>query len=256
MARLYDGKFRHVPSVDNCIGCHNQHSLQVRIEKCQECHTDVKAVEDLKTVRMNGSLSDYNGNGDVKEGIASEIAGMQDTLYKGIQEYAKTVAGAPIVYDAASYPYFLADADEDGKADVDDKGAAISYKSWTPRLLKAAYNYQTSVKDPGAFAHNAKYIIELLYDSTADLNEKLGTIDMSMMQRNDPGHFAGNTEPFRHWDEEGEVARYLRPLPFRHWSAPVPCQWCEYCQPRSRMASCAAPATTKPTGRTAMQLPA
>ena len=203
--KVYDGKFRHVPELDNCIGCHNQHSLQVRVEKCQECHTDVKAVEDLKNVRMNGSLSDYNGNGDVKEGIASEIAGMQDTLYKGIQEYAKTVAGSPIVYDAATNPYFFVDANEDGKADVDDKGAAVRYPNWTPRLLKAAYNYQTSVKDPGAFAHNAKYIIELLYDSTADLNEKLGTIDMTAMMRDDPGHFAGDTEPFRHWDAEGEV---------------------------------------------------
>jgi hypothetical protein len=203
--KTYDGKFRHTPELDNCIGCHNQHSLQVRLEKCQECHTDVKAVEDLKNVRMNGSLSDYNGNGDVKEGIASEIAGMQDTLYKGIQEYAKTVAGLPIVYDAATNPYFFADSNEDSKADVDDKGAAVRYPNWTPRLLKAAYNYQTSIKDPGAFAHNAKYIIELLYDSTADLNEKLGTIDMSKMMRDDPGHFAGDTEPFRHWDAEGEV---------------------------------------------------
>jgi hypothetical protein len=203
--KLYDGKFRHVPGLDTCIGCHDQHSLQIRLEKCQECHTDVKAVEDLKTVRMNGSLSDYNGNGDLKEGIASELAGLQETLYKGIQEYAKNVAGAPIVYDAATYPYFFVDKEEDGKADVDDKGAPIRYSAWTPRLLKAAYNYQTSVKDPGAFAHNAKYIIELLYDSTADLNEKLGTIDMSTMARDDPGHFAGDTMPFRDWDAEGEV---------------------------------------------------
>ncbi len=73
--KTYDGKFRHTEGIDTCIGCHNQHSLQIRIEKCQECHENVKAVEDLKTVRMNGSLADYNGNGDVKEGIAVEIAG-------------------------------------------------------------------------------------------------------------------------------------------------------------------------------------
>jgi hypothetical protein len=203
--KTYDGKFRHTEGIDTCIGCHNQHSLQIRVEKCQQCHENVKAVEDLKSVRMNGSLADYNGNGDVKEGIAAELAGMQDTLFKGIQEYAKTVAGTPIVYDTAAYPYFFVDKNEDGKADQDDKGANVGYNAWTPRLLKAAYNYQTSIKDPGAFAHNAKYIIELLYDSTEDLNAKLGTIDMSLMARNDPGHFAGNTEPFRHWDEEGVV---------------------------------------------------
>ncbi len=126
------------------------------------------------------------------------------------------------------------DANEDGKADVNDTGAPVGYPNWTPRLLKAAYNYQTSVKDPGAFAHNSKYIIELLYDSIEDLNAKLGTIDMSTMMRNDPGHFAGNTEPFRHWDAEGEVPGDLRPLPFRHRSARVPRQWRQCCQSHSQ----------------------
>ena len=179
--KSYDGKFRHTEGIDTCIGCHDQHSLEVKVETARNATTDVKAVEDLKNVRMGGSLADYDGNGDVTEGIAAELAGLQETLFTGIQEYAKTVAGTPIVYDPATYPYFFADADEDGKPDVDDKGAAVRYVNWTPRLLKAAYNYQTSVKDPGAFAHNAKYIIQLLYDSIDDLNDKLGTIDMSAM---------------------------------------------------------------------------
>jgi len=203
--KLYDGKFRHTEGLDTCIGCHDQHSLKVKVEKCQLCHENVKAVEDLKAARMNGSLADYNGNGDVKEGIASEIAGMQDALFKAIQEYAKTVAGSAIAYNTEAYPYFFTDINEDGQASEDEAKRENSYKTWTPRLLKAAYNYQTSVKDPGAFAHNAKYIIELLYDSTEDLNAKLGTIDMSKMTRNDPGHFAGDTMPFRDWDAEGEV---------------------------------------------------
>jgi len=203
--KMYDGKFRHAGGIETCTGCHNPHSLEVKIEVCSECHEGVASVDDLKKVRMQGSLADYNGNGDVTEGIAAEIAGLQDTLYKAIQEYAKTVAGTGIVYDPAAYPYFMQDKDGDGKADQNDKGANISYPTWTPRLLKAAYNYQLSQKDPGAFAHNAKYIIELLYDSTADLNEKLGTVDMAAMHRDDPGHFAGNTMPFRDWDAEGEV---------------------------------------------------
>ncbi len=28
---------------------------------------------------------------------------------------------------------------------------------------------------------------------------------MTAMHRDDAGHFAGNTEPFRHWDAEGGV---------------------------------------------------
>jgi hypothetical protein len=203
--KAYDPKFRHVAGFDTCLGCHDQHTLQVRVDKCAGCHEGVKTVDDLKNNRENGSLVDYNGNGDTKEGIFYEIKGLQDTLYGSIQTYAKEVGGVGIAYDPATYPYWFADADGDGKADMKD-GKPVGYSTWTARLLKAAYNYQASVKDPGDFAHNAKYVIELLYDSTADLNTKVSKpIDMSKMVRDDAGHFAGDTEPFRHWDSEGEV---------------------------------------------------
>jgi len=39
-------------------------------------------------------------------------------------------------------------------------------------LLRAAYNYQYAMKDPGAFAHNGKYVIQALYDSLEDLGQK------------------------------------------------------------------------------------
>ncbi len=206
---LYDPKFRHVDGVDTCLACHNQHTLEIRLDRCQQCHEDVKTVEDLKNNRMNGSLEDYNGNGDVKEGIAFELEGVQETLYATMQNYAREVAGTPIAYDGATYPYFF-EADADGKP-LQKEGKPVGYSTWTARLLKATYNYQVSVKDPGAFAHNAKYIIELLYDSIADLNasDRL-TIktDTSAMVRNDAAHFAGNTEPFRHWDEEDNTVSF------------------------------------------------
>jgi osmotically-inducible protein OsmY len=197
----YDGKFRHVEGIDTCVGCHSSHTLEVKVETCAECHEGVASVEDLRNVRMAGSLADYDGDGDVEESIDSELKGLQEVLYPAIVEYAKNVAGAAIVYNPDAYPYFFADANENGAADEGEEG----YANWTPRLLKAAYNYQMSVKDPGAFAHNAKYMIQLMYDSTADLNENLGNIDMAAMHRQDPGHFAGNTEAFRHWDEDGMV---------------------------------------------------
>jgi hypothetical protein len=203
--KSYDPKFRHVPEFDTCIACHDQHATQVRVDQCAECHQGVKTVDDLKNNRENGSLVDFNGNGDTKEGIYYELKGMQDILYSSIQAYAKEVGGTAVVYDPETYPYWLADADGDGKPDQKD-GAAVAYPSWTARMLKAAYNYQVSAKDPGAFAHNAKYIMELLYDSIDDLNGKISTpVDMSKLARDDSGHFAGDTEPFRHWDSEGEV---------------------------------------------------
>jgi hypothetical protein len=203
--KIYDPKFRHVDSMDTCVACHDQHATAVRVQKCTECHQNVKTVEDLKNNRENGSLVDYNGNGDVKEGIYYELTGLQDILYSSIQMYATEVTKTPIVYDPAAYPYFFV-AGTDGKPAKDDKGAAIGYNAWSARLLKATYNYQLSVKDPGAFAHNAKYVIELLHDSIDDLNGKISKpVDMTKLARDDAGHFAGNTEPFRHWDSTGEV---------------------------------------------------
>jgi hypothetical protein len=204
--KSYDANFAHVAGYDTCIGCHNMHTLEVKVEACQTCHTGVQTVDDLKDVRMQGSLVDYNGNGNVEEGMFYEIQDLQEKLYQAIQAYGSEVSGTPIAYDPASHPYFFIDTNDNGEVDADEATSDNAYNAWTPRLVKAAYNYQVSVKDPGAFAHNGKYIIELLYDSTDDLNTQLSTpVDLSNAHRIDAGHFAGSQEPFRHWDEEGEV---------------------------------------------------
>jgi hypothetical protein len=202
----YDGKFQHEAGLNTCIGCHDQHSLQIKIDICKECHTNVTSEADLVNIRQNGSLVDYNGNGDVTEGIATEISGLQEMLMKAMQAYGKEVAGSSIVYDEGTYPYFFIDTNDNGTADTDELNSDNAYASWTARLLAATYNYQLSVKDPGAFAHNAKYVIELLYDSIADLNTQLSTpIDLTNAHRTDAGHFAATEEAFRHWDSQGEV---------------------------------------------------
>jgi hypothetical protein len=94
---------------------------------------------------------------------------MDDLLFAAIQKYAADKAGTPIVYDAGSYPYFFIDTNANGVADPDELTSANAYASWTPRLLRAAYNYQWVQKDPGAFAHNGKYIVQILYDSIQDV---------------------------------------------------------------------------------------
>lgn len=191
--KSYDSKFDHVAPYDTCVDCHSPHTLQVRFEECTACHTDLESPEDLVNIRMQGSLVDYDGDDDLEEGIMAEIQGLQEMLYQALQAYASEVAGSSIVYDGASHPYFFDDAGE-------------SYAAWTPRLAKAAYNYQVSQKDPGEFAHGGKYIIQLLYDSIESLNEAISTpVDLSAAHRIDHGHFAGSEEAFRHWDEDGAV---------------------------------------------------
>ena len=200
--QIYDAKFTHTEGIDTCITCHDQHSLQIRIDTCKQCHENVATVDDLKNARMMGSLEDYDGDGNTTEGIYYEIQGLQALTLQAIQAYAKDVAGASIAYSPDAYPYFFADDNANGTVDEGEK----KYASWTPRLLKAAYNYQLSIKDPGAFAHGGKYVIELLYDSTTDLNTKLATpVDLSSAHRNDAAHFAGDTMPFRDWDDTGMV---------------------------------------------------
>jgi hypothetical protein len=199
----YDARFDHVEGYDTCIGCHNSHTLEVKVSECSTCHIGVASQEDLVNIRMVGSLVDYDGDGDTEEGITSEIAGLQEMLYQAIRAYASEVAGTAVAYDSHAYPYFFIDTNEDGEAGEDEANYGNSFNAWSPRLLKAAYNYQVSYKDPGAYAHGGKYIIQLLYDSIADLNTVLSSpVDLSTANRIDDGHFAGSEEPFRHWDED------------------------------------------------------
>jgi hypothetical protein len=210
--KLYDVKHQHVDGFNTCIGCHDQHSLKLKLDKCAECHDGVASEEDLENIREPSSAKDYDGDGNVTEGIAMEVSGLQEILYASIQAYAKEVAGKPIVYDATTNPYFFV-ADKDGKIAKDDKGANLRYDAFTARLMKATYNYQVSIKDPGAFAHGGKYIIELLYDSIEDVNaaKKLTTkFDVTKLTREDAGHFDGAAAAFRHWDTaEGEAKPYV-----------------------------------------------
>ncbi len=155
------------------------------------------------------------------------------------------MAGAAIAYDPAAYPYFFADANDNGQVDEGEE----RYATWTPRLLRAAYNYQVSNKDPGEFAHNGKYIIQLLYDSIADLNTAIAApVDMAAMHRIDPGHFAGSEEAFRHWDEEGAVPSSCAKCHSADGLPQLVAEGVNTSQPVLPTASSAPPAT--PTSRT------
>ncbi|WP_420629029.1 cytochrome c3 family protein [Candidatus Leptofilum sp.] len=202
----YDSKFDHVEGYDTCVSCHDPHTLEVQFDECTVCHTDAASVDELVNIRMPGSLVDYDGDGDMSEGIFFEIEDLRAILFTSMQAYAAEVSGTPIVYDDHSYPYFFIDGDGNGEVTEGEAAFPNRYNAWTPRLAKAAYNYQASLKDPGRYAHGGKYMIQLLYDSIADLNDAISTpVDMTTLRRIDHGHFAGSEEAFRHWDEDGAV---------------------------------------------------
>jgi hypothetical protein len=211
LGAVYDWRFRHAPGLETCTGCHDPHSLEVRVETCAGCHQGVAAVDDLKNIRMLASEgSDYDGDGDLSEGIYFEVLGLRALLLDAIRTYAQDRSLGPICYSPDVYPYFFIDnspGDDAGQCSAEDSAYANRFANWTPRLLKAAYNFQVASKDPGGFAHNAKYLIQLMYDSMADLNRGMSApIDLAAMDRNDPGHFDGASEAARNWDEDDEVS--------------------------------------------------
>ena len=158
----YVGPHQHVAEFSlNCTSCHDVHALEVKVESCAACHGDAADPNDPDTYRKDAT--DWDGDGDVPEPVKDEIASFGAALYAAMQTYA-TDQGTPIVYDSLSYPYFFVDADGDGAPDVGENGA-VGYNAWTPNLLRAGYNYQYWQKDPGNFAHNAKYMLQILYDS-------------------------------------------------------------------------------------------
>jgi len=242
--KWYEPRFDHAEGYDTCQSCHDPHSLQLDVASCATCHTGVETVADLKDIRAPGSFVDYDGDGDITTGIYTELYNLRYVLFGLIQQYATEVVGQPIGY-ADGHPYFFNDSDGDGEISSDEQNRGNAYASFTPRLLAATYNYQVAKKDPGGYAHNAKYLIQIVYDSIEDLAGALGADTMALarpgdepageilasaggldvaslrdalaltqvvdlgvierLHRNDAGHFDGSTEAWRHWDEDGAV---------------------------------------------------
>lgn len=117
----------------------------------------------------SGGKRDYDGDGDTKEGNRGEIETLEKALLARIQSYASATIGTGIVYDLATNPFFYVDTDNDGEADVGEITSDNAYKLFDATLLKSAYNYQVSRKEPCGNIHNHKYIIQLLIDSIENL---------------------------------------------------------------------------------------
>lgn len=47
-------------------------------------------------------------------------------------------------------------------------------KIFAPRLVRATVNQQYATRDPGAFAYNGSYVIQVLYDTPEDVGTDVG----------------------------------------------------------------------------------
>lgn len=173
--KSYEGFFAHVEDFSTCQSCHDPHALELEVVSCATCHTGVETVADLREIRMPGSFVDYDGDGDITSGIATEIENLRGILYDLMGAYSVEVIGTRIGYESHTHPYFFIDGNGNGVIDADEAVRANAFTTFTPRLLAAAYNYQVTLKDPGGYAHNAKYTIQLLVDSITDLADGLGS---------------------------------------------------------------------------------
>jgi len=177
--RSYVGRFEHVPDLQACVECHDPHSQAVAPQACSPCHVAVAGPADVRSIRTGDE--DYDGDGDTGEGLAGEIETMQEKVYQAMQAYASQVAGTPMTY-VDRFPYFLVDTNGNGQADSDEVNPSNRYAAWTPRLLRAGYNYHFSLRDRGNYAHNGRYVLQLLYDSLDDLGQQV-PVDVEGPQR-------------------------------------------------------------------------
>lgn len=167
----YSGRFFHARPVATCVSCHEPHTLKVATETCLTCHEDGNP-RDIRISRRS-----HDGSGKLSVGIHADVEGLSARLMQMMVAYSREVAGVTLIHDPHSYPYFFADANGDGVADQ-DKGAPQSYNAFTPRLLRATFNWKLVTADTGAYAHNPHYAMELLYDSIEDLAKPMG-VDIS-----------------------------------------------------------------------------
>lgn len=181
----------HMGTFDTCVECHmgtmsenkpfdytgemhNVHKPDPR--DCVDCHGwdpgQPSPGADPDKFKFSGirpaSIPDLNGNGDVMESLQAEIQGLEADLLAAIQAAGNKV-GFPVAYDSHSYPYFFNDLNGNGIVDPEEATRSNGYAFPNGKMLKGAYNYQMSLKEPHGFIHNPIYVGQVLVDSIKDL---------------------------------------------------------------------------------------
>ena len=119
-----------------------------------------------------------------------------------------------------THPYFLLTRTATGAAPRAETAPAATARSRSsrPRLLRAAYNYLFSRTDSGAWAHNPRYAIEVLFDTIQDLNAGLIASRKTPVaftgKRAFNGHFGAAEDPSPYAAMIYHVARQRRTTGF------------------------------------------
>jgi hypothetical protein len=224
----YDGPNPH----GACTDCHGAHTLDVNVtaQTCGRCHfkertqVSVTSLQDLAENRQLGFQGvDIDGNGAVA-GIDAEIfgptalscagtcskGGLVNKLAVAIQTYANVVAGQSISWTTSFPGHFYIYGSPAGTVTPPDEWTPVYpsttvvpqvpanvFTNYTPALVRALYNYQAIYNDPGAWAHNPRYAIEILFDAITDLNRGIATKNLSAVipftgNRTFAAHFGAN----------------------------------------------------------------
>ncbi len=175
--KTYVGTFEHADTVNSCTECHDPHSLHTQdvpnsdASLCSTCHSDVSGWADYRKVNM--SKVDYDGDGTI-EPVYDEIEGVKAVLQEALNQYSQAVTDTGFGFNTDAYPYAFIDTNKDGTIDESEGVFGNKYSTFTPRMLKAAFNYMFVQKEPAAYLHNAKYVLQLMYDSIEDLSALSG----------------------------------------------------------------------------------
>jgi hypothetical protein len=213
-----------------CSDCHNSHTGELRdiAQNCGSCHFDENGIPvrnffELEEVRQFGFEGDIDGDANAHESIKAEIDGLAQKVLDAMNAYAvaPTVGGARLCYyenrfyyddgagggtanDGVCTPAFCSNPAFTSSSactaagatwNVGEVASASQYKKFTPRLLRAGFNYLTYANDSGAWAHNPRYVVEVLFDTIIDLNTATttlgGTATPFAGKRAFNGHFGG-----------------------------------------------------------------
>ncbi|MEW6569957.1 MAG: hypothetical protein AB1390_02095 [Nitrospirota bacterium] len=142
-------------SADENLGGHTfniSHEGKMNTDACQVCHP---GLSDFGTFRLYDR--DMDGDG-FPENIKEEIEGLKALIIVGLEN-------AGIYYNPHAYPYFFKVASPQIYPN--------RVTTWKENEIEAAFNLQFVDKEPGAYVHNFRYVVQLLRDSYEALTGEL-----------------------------------------------------------------------------------